>query len=156
MGCNWFEKCGSTDEVYEKLDYIWAKSIKDVDKNIHSVKWEEVCNEERNELHTPLYMRCRESGDWTLLNAWNEQIEITGKQYWPDIVEKVKQAVAQYALPEKVLTNVRYNVRMLFLCEFYSEHCHSEFYDRLLEIYLSGHLPCGYKGRYRKGSIIIY
>ena len=74
----------------------------------------------------------------------------------PGIEEKLKQAIVKYSLPEKVFSNVQYNVLITFICDFYSEQYHSEFYERMLEIYLSGHLPCGYKGRFQKGSIIIY
>lgn len=151
MNCNWFEKCGSREAVYENLDYIWGKNIADVDKNINSIKWENVCIEEDNEVREDLQINYPE-----LRLLRNEQIEIINKKYMPGIMEKIKQAVVEKSLPEGVIKDVQYNVLMIFVCEFYSEQHHSEFFERLLEIYLSGHLPCGYKGRYRKGSILIY
>lgn len=151
MNCNWFEKCGSREEVYENLDYIWAKNIKDVDKNINSIKWENTCIEEDNELRAFLQMNYPD-----LRCLRNEQIEIINKLYIPGIEEKIKQAVVKYSLPERVFIDARANVLLIFICDFYSEQYHSEFYERMLEIYLSGHLPCGYKGRFQKGSIIIY
>lgn len=151
MNCNWFEKCGSREEVYENLDYIWAKNIKDVDKNINSIKWENTCIEEMNEITAYLDMNCPQ-----LSILWNEQVKSIKTMYIPEIEEKLKQAVVKYSLPEIVFIDARANVLLIFICDFYSEQYHSEFYERMLEIYLSGHLPCGYKGRFQKGSIIIY
>lgn len=152
MNCNWFEKCGSQDVEYENLNYIWAKNVKDVEKSINSVKWENTCIEEMNGISDYFYI----NGKQELLNSWNDQAAIIKKLYIPKIEEKIKQAIEEYSLPEGVHIDVRSNVLIMFIGEFFSEYYHSEFYERLLEIYLSGHLPCGYKGKYRQGSIIIY
>ena len=150
MNCNWFEKCGSKETKFEGFDYIWAKNIADVEKNINSTKWENTCIEEMNEISACL------SEFQDLLDLWNEQVENTKKNYIPTIINIVKSSAEKYSLPESVCKDVQWNILMCFICDFYSEQYNSEFYNRLLEIYLSGHLPCGYKGRFQKGSIIIY
>ena len=67
MNCNWFEKCGRREEVYENLDYIWAKDIKDVDKNINSIKWGNTCIEEDNELRAFLQINNKKQGQSTFI-----------------------------------------------------------------------------------------
>ena len=32
----------------------------------------------------------------------------------------------------------------------------NEFFDRMLKIYLSGHLPCGWSGEYPEGKFFVY
>ena len=76
MNCNWFEKCGSREEGYENFNYIWAKDLEDVAKNIDSVKWESTYIEEDNELRMYLQMNYPE-----LRVLRNEQIEFIEKNY---------------------------------------------------------------------------
>ena len=76
MNCNWFEKCGSKEEVYEGFEYIWAKDVKDVEKNINSIKWENTAIEEMNEITMFL-----DKNHMELSRLWNEQIEILNKKY---------------------------------------------------------------------------
>ncbi|PGC52826.1 hypothetical protein COM14_03595 [Bacillus pseudomycoides] len=38
----------------------------------------------------------------------------------------------------------------------YEEYYKSAFYKEMLEIYLSGHIPCGWNGKYPEGNIFIY
>lgn len=147
----WFENCGDKEVVYENLDYIWAKDMKDVEKNVNSIKWENMYIEEMNEITMFLDMNYLE-----LSMLWNEQIEMIERKYMVELRKRIREAANKHSLPERVVSQVGYALKIIFICEFYSEQYHSEFYENLLEIYLSGHLPCGYKGRYRKGSIIIY
>ena len=110
MNCNWFEKCGTKETKFEGFDYIWAKNIADVEKNINSTKWENVCIEEDNELR--VFMQTNYP---ILRNMRNEQIDIINQKYLPSITENIKKAVEKYLLPEGVKTDVEYIVLIIFI-----------------------------------------
>ena len=43
-----------------------------------------------------------------------------------------------------------------WMINFYSEYYKSDFFDKMLAIYLSGHLPCGWSGEYPEGRFFVY
>ena len=48
------------------------------------------------------------------------------------------------------------NIVLILMANFYSDFYKADFFIALLEIYLSGHLPCGWNGSYPEGKIMIY
>jgi len=51
---------------------------------------------------------------------------------------------------------MRFDFINILVIECYKEYTTSEFFDRELDIYLNGHVPCGWQGRYPNGGMIIY
>lgn len=74
----------------------------------------------------------------------------------PEIIDKITQALRNKDLSLDILEDMKMNIITLFMLEFYSEYYSSEFFERMLMIYLSGHLPCAWMGKYPKGRFLIY
>lgn len=56
-----------------------------------------------------------------------------------------------------VLEDVIFNVQTLFMVNDYSEYYMADvFFEQMLEIYLSGHLPCGWSGGQKNGKFKVY
>lgn len=151
FNCAWLQKCGDKEEKFDKFSFIWAKDLSDVKKNIESVKWENVILEESNEFRYFLSENYPVAYD-----KWNEELEKIKERYMPEILSNIQRVINDRNFPESILIDIRYVLNFIYLGDFYSDLYHSELLDNILNIYLSGHLPCGYKGRYGKGSIIIY
>jgi hypothetical protein len=106
-------------------------------------------------------------GDFSsaILLNYEEQYSLIGEEY-----EKVQKEVLAFSkrftvgLKKKeirfggiILSDVKFNVQTLFLINHYSEYYTTDiFFEKMLEIYLSGHLPCGWSGGQKNGIFKVY
>lgn len=119
----------------------------EISESIQSYKWENICLDKKGDFSSAI-----------LLN-YEEQYSLIGEE-----CEKVQKEVLAFSkrftagLKKKgirfggiVLSDVKFNVGTLFLVNHYSEYYIPDvFFEQMLEIYLSGHLPCGWSGGQKK------
>jgi len=86
---------------------------------------------------------------------WNSEIELIKKEYLPSILDKIIERNEKRFLIE-ILDDVKMNIVLILMADFYSDFYKADFFIALLEIYFSGHLPCGWNGSYPEGKIMIY
>lgn len=149
--CNWFENCG--DQNFDKFEVIFLKDKMEISESIQSYKWENICLDKKGDFSSAI-----------LLN-YEEQYSLIGEE-----CEKVQKEVLAFSkrftagLKKKgirfggiVLSDVKFNVGTLFLVNHYSEYYIPDvFFEQMLEIYLSGHLPCGWSGGQKNGIFKVY
>ena len=87
---------------------------------------------------------------------WNTLVELIKSEYLEKLSDKVKKLWIDEDTSEDVWIDFSSSMIDLFLLDYYAGYYKSEFHDQLLEIYLSGHLPCGWKGKYPQGNFIVY
>lgn len=149
--CNWFENCG--DQNFDKFEVILLKEKNEVAEAIQSHKWENIC--------------LAKEGDFasSILRNHIEQYHMMGEER-----EKIRKEVLKLSkrftagLKKKeirfdgiVLEDVIFNVQTLFMVNDYSEYYMADvFFEQMLEIYLSGHLPCGWSGGQKNGKFKVY
>ena len=73
-----------------------------------------------------------------------------------EIIAKIERNWKNEKSRQGILDDVPFNIITLFMLDFYSECFKSEFFDKMLAIYLSGHLPCGWSGEYPDGKFFVY
>ncbi len=151
LQCDWLSRCGDREEIYQNFRFIWAQSLSEAEEKINSVRWENIVGEEKNEIWAFLMEHHPDA-----FEKWNEELARIKEKYVPDIMAAVKDAVTEKNLPESFILDIECNVTMVFIFDFYSELYQCDLMNNILEIYLSGHLPCGYKGRFQKGKVIVY
>ena len=95
-------------------------------------------------------------GDAEKKIVWNVAVGEIKSKYMNEIREKIENKWVDEKSKQYVIDDVQFNVLTLFMLDYYSEYYQSDFYERMLAIYLSGHLPCGWSGEYPKGRFIVY
>lgn len=152
LNCSWLEKCGAPQENLGSLPAIWIRKTDDAIKNISSVRWENACLAEQGNLSEFLAVNYKTEYN----QSWNKIVDTVKTNYMPNIMRLVEDACQKRGLPNEVLNDISFNILSIFLASYFSQYYNSEFFNRLLEIYLSGHLPCGWRGKYPNGSILIF
>ena len=87
---------------------------------------------------------------------WNNLVCFIKDEYLEKLSDKVKKMWIDEDTSDDIWIDISGNVIDLFMLDYYAEWCKSEFFEQLLEIYLSGHLPCGWKGKYPQGKFLVY
>lgn len=150
LECEWLRNCGSEFDLGFEVEYI--KSRSKAEKLIKSMKWENVCLETGGDFTVFLHKNHKEDYN----KYWNEVVIRIKNEYISIISEKIEIAVAEFNDKEAILNDMKFNLITLFMLNFYSEYYSSDFYNKMLKIYLSGHLPCGWSGNYAEGKFIVY
>lgn len=150
LDCPWLQSCGNKDKL--ELDVEYLNSWKEAEKKISYSKWENLCIDRHGDLTVFLCLNHGEEYN----KYWNEKVGIIKENYISIIEDKINPILLGNILSNKILNNMKWNILSLFMLEFYSEFYTSEFYEDMLKIYLAGHLPCGWSGKYPKGKFIVY
>ena len=146
--CNFFSRCGEKDTFEFEVEYV--KSPKEVKKHINSIKWENTCHEISEDFSNFICMQ------YINCNEWNSLVCSVKSEYIEKLCNKVKKMWIDEETSEDIWIDIRCNLIALFMLDYCTEYYKSEFYDQLLEIYLSGHIACGWKGKYPKGKFLVY
>ena len=148
--CNFFARCGQIDKFEFEVEYI--KSSKEVKKHINSLKWENTCLEAAGDFTVFMCIHHKEIYN----NDWNNLVCFVKSEYIEKLSDKVKKMWIDEETSEDIGIDVSSNMIDLFMLDYCTEYYKSEFHTQLLEIYLSGHIACGWKGRYPQGKFLVY
>ena len=149
MNCVFFTRCGEKDDFDFEVEYV--KTVDKAVKQINSTKWENTYLEAANEFS--VFMVRNHMDDFSRAN---DIIKLAKQKYLVEMGEKVKKAWSDEESKDSIWMDVSFIMVKLFSLDHYSEYFKSEFYEHLLEVYLSGHLPCGWKGKYPQGKLIVF
>lgn len=87
---------------------------------------------------------------------WNDEVREIKEQYISKISEKVIFSLKNNDLSVGILDDIKMNLLSIFMLEYYAKYYSSDYYTKMLEIYLAGHLPCGWLGEYPNGKFVVY
>ena len=82
----------------------------------------------------------------------NEKVEYYRENYIPQIERVLQNKAKQAGFAENIITDIRFNLLIILEANYFSDLYRDAFWNQMLEIYKSGHIPCGYK----KGVFLIY
>ncbi len=133
-----------------EVEYI--KSKKQLKKLIASIKWENVCLEAEGDFTAYLHKNHKEDYN----KYWNDMVRKIKSEYINTIAEDIMNALGDFEGKDDIIIDMKANLVSLFMIHFYSEHYKSDFYDKMLKIYLAGHVPCGWSGKYPEGRFQVY
>ena len=148
--CHWFSRCGMRDEFSFEVDYLDEAEC--VEQYIASSKWENVCLEKRGDFTSYLSLNYREE----YRKSWNVLVREVKEKFFPSVLDKVQCSLREKDLPLSCVDDIKFNLLNLFMFNFYSDYYKDEFWDNMLAIYLAGHLPCGWSGKFPEGKFIVY
>lgn len=151
-----FTSCGSESVI--NISY----GIEFVDKErmyeaISGSKWKNIKTEEFNNL----FAWYKSTG---VMLDWNRTVTKIKKEEIPDIDISLKETIKILFEKETkpVYDALHYDILMILMnCKIKSLQSHETnqspaFYNELLKIYQSGHLPCGWRGKYPRGNMLVF
>lgn len=133
-------------------NYSNFKSMKQVEKSINSVKWENICLEERNKVTGFLAVNFPDEYN----KYWNMLVEEIKQNVIPIIEKKLDILLEENRITVLIKQSILFDIVNIIMVRSYEKYIQSDFYDRMLAIYENGHLPCGWEGKYPIGEIKIY
>lgn len=150
----WFSACGEPVEVPGAMA---VKNTKEALKGISSVRWENIILEYRGDFTTDLCLlsiRSQEKPD----RQWNPLAVEFKEAHLPALEALWQKALEPLGLWEKpVIDDLRFCVLGIAVIDAYKDLLETpEFFRRLLALYQSGRLPCGWKGKKDKGCFLVY
>ena len=109
--------------------------------------------EARNRLTVDLHHHSRQEYD-----QWNEITDEAKSKIVTPLAEEVwKPKVSELEFPEAVVSDLRWNVLAAVMEHAYRNETRIEpFFKRLLVVYQSGHLPCGWDGVWPDGRLLVF
>ena len=57
---------------------------------------------------------------------------------------------------QELLNTINWDITSVFIFEYFKKIYTNSFYYDLLKVYKSGHIPCGWKGKFPEGKMLIY
>jgi len=148
---NWFCNCGNEINTSININCEYSKNWKLASANCKSSKWENVQTETRN-IMTSLLDR-----DWSdKFQMWNN-IGAQAKQLCKTgVTPKIEEYINNKSLDVIVLHSIEWDIITAMMEYAYSPYVKSGFYTELLKVYENGNFPCGWKGKWPDGNLLIY
>jgi len=147
-GVEWFANVGIQDGSDTK---IVLTSWKEALKSCNSLKWENLCLEAANQYRERLAERSMKR-----LRKWNDLVDEIKKVSIPFVQAKIATVVKEHNLPSTFEGTVQWDILHLCMeCE-YADVYPPGFYASQAYWYANGRFPCGWKGKFPEGKLIIY
>ena len=151
LSIDWLGNCGKRNMPIIDSKYLVVKNIKKVRKDIDSILWENVCLENRNQLTVFLAFNKPEIYN----NFWNDGVDEIKQDILPEIINNI-EAKCQELLIENAVGSIQFDIVNTIMTLSCRDYFHSVFYEDMLKVYKSGHLPCGWKGGFNRGKFEIF
>ena len=143
---NWFGKCGINEEI-QGINVEYVKDQKTFEKRMGGRKWQNYVFSRANDMSEYLLNMGEKYADEA-----NEKNIFYRENYIPQIRQNFQDKVEKFELAQRITSDIEFNLLVILRARLFSELYRDSFWDQLLEIYRSGHIPCGYK----KGTFLIY
>lgn len=151
LSTNWLDNCGKDENLNLDVDCIFIKEVDIVKKEIDSIRWENICLENRNELTMFLAFNKPE-----IYNGfWNDGVYEIKDNVLPKIRNDIKKRCNELLI-ENAVVSIESNIVNIIMTLSYRAYFNSPFYENMLRIYKSGHIPCGWSGKLYNGKFKIY
>lgn len=147
----WFENCNRKNAT-SKYEISYAKDINSVVKHCSSIRWQNITLEKSQDVHSYLIVKRVNT-----LYTWNETVLEIKKDILPQILQKAENKWNEKYDREQEITNIlRWNISNILILSAFRKYKNEPFHEELLNIYEQGYFPCGWKGTYPEGKIIIF
>jgi hypothetical protein len=150
---DWFSRCGEPDEFDVTMNVEGVKSWPQAMKSCKTRTWENVELEARNQLTMALHNHDRER-----YQDWNKITIKFKKDVVTPLTKKVWEPFQQeHGLDIKLVHCVQWDILAAMMENAYMSSKHgSYFFLELLTVYEAGHFPCGWRGEWPQGSLVVY
>jgi tRNA/tmRNA/rRNA uracil-C5-methylase (TrmA/RlmC/RlmD family) len=144
---DWFSCVGKQDTSAAIVLSSWKEAI----ESCGSHDWQNLCLEAANQLRERILQRSRER-----FKRWNEIVDEVKPTTEALVRRKIEAVVRQHKLPLVFMHSVQWDVLHLCMEAEYADVFPPAYYASQAYWYVKGHFPCGWKGEFPKGMLIIY
>ncbi|SFE54707.1 hypothetical protein SAMN04487969_103327 [Paenibacillus algorifonticola] len=146
----WFSKCGEETDLTLHYDFSFVNNWKEAEKSLNS-RWDNFKLEIRNGLTVSLHKEYLEA-----YRQWNS-ITIEAKKLLKNgALNDISLFAKNNNLNESVYESVEWDLLTAMMEYAYSPYIEPGFYTELLKVYQSGHIPCGWKGKWPEGQLLVF
>lgn len=146
-GADWFNRVGVIDTDTAIVLSSWYEAV----ESCSSPEWEDLCFEALNQLRERLAERSMQR-----FRRWNDLVDELKPVARALVRRKTKKVVEENNLPKVFLDNVDRDVLLLALEAEYADVFPPAFYASQAYWYTKGHFPCGWRGEFPNGTLVIY
>jgi len=147
----WFENCGNMNAT-SKYEVSYAKYIDSVIKHCSSTRWENLLLDKSEDVSSYITVYRVQTK-----YRWNEVVHIIKKDILPELLEYVEEKWnIKYGESKEIKLEIYSTLLTFLLLYAFREYKEEPFHNELLNIYEQGYFPCGWKGTYPNGKIIIF
>lgn len=143
----WFSRVGVKDTMAAIVLSSWQEAI----KHCSSLEWENLVIEASNQYCERLVERSKER--W---RQWNKIVVELKKITEPFVRQKIEVVARKNNLPQVFENLVQWDILGVCLEAEYADVYPPSFYASQAYWYVNGHFPCGWKGEFPEGKLIIY
>ena len=124
------------------------KTVKEAEKNINSLKWENFVLDKRGDFTVYLF---KNHGD--IYKHWNELVDSVKEEIIPQIKESLDNLIAEGQLVASMKDQIEFDfigLAIYLTIKNVVPQAESTFFDDLYALYQAGYIPCGFaKGYYK-------
>lgn len=146
LNLDWFGKCGIKEKI-QGINIEFVKDQRTFEKKIGGLNWQNYVLNRANDMSEYLLNMGEKYADEA-----NEKNVFYRENYIPKIRLAFQDKVKKYELSQRITSDIEFNLLVILRANLFSELYTDIFWDQILEIYKSGHIPCGYK----KGVFLVY
>lgn len=145
--CDWFRAAGHRDADGVEILSSWFEAI----ESCSSPDWQDLLLETANRFREHLAERSMDR-----FRRWNEIVLAVKPITMALVAEKTRVVVLENDLPQVFLNTVNWDILHLCMESEYADVFPPRFYASLAYWYVRGHFPCGWRGDYQAGTLVIY
>ncbi|MCR8984426.1 hypothetical protein NW801_04925 [Brevibacillus laterosporus] len=121
-----------------------------MEKKLNS-NWDNLKLQIRNSLTSSLHENWREEyREWNNITMEAKSILNNG------VLKKLSTHVQENKLGNSVYESIEWDLLCAMMEYAYSPYVEPGFHSELIKVYESGHIPCGWKGTWSQGSLLIF
>lgn len=143
----WFRNVGVRDADSVEVLSSWKQAI----KSCSSRGWEDLCLEAANQYRSRLIEKSLER-----FRRWNDVVDVVKPAAVALVGEKTAGAIAEHHLPKAFLDTVQWDILHLCMEAEFADVYPPGFYASQGYWYVKGHFPCGWRGKFPDGKLVIY
>ncbi|URZ14177.1 hypothetical protein [Clostridium felsineum] len=148
---SWFENCESTNAT-SKYAISYAKDVDSVIKHCSSTRWENLLLDKEQDVSSYITVYRVKTK-----YPWDDVVTIIKKEILPEILEIIEEKWnSKYGESKEIKLEIYSTIFTFLVLYAFREYKEEPFHNELLSIYEQGYFPCGWKGTYPRGKIIIF
>ena len=136
------------EERETNIQITQLKTVKEAEKNINSLKWENFVLDKRGDFTVYLF---KNHGD--IYKYWNELVDSVKEEIIPQIKESLDNLIAEGQLVTSMKDQIEFDfigLAIYLTIKNVVPQAESTFFDDLYALYQAGYIPCGFaKGCYK-------
>lgn len=136
------------EERETNIPITQLKTVKEAEKNINSLKWENFVLDKRGDYTVYLFKNHSD-----IYKHWNELVDSVKEEIIPEIEARLDNLIAESKLVASMKDQIKFDIISLAIYLTIKKElpqAESTFFDDLYALYQAGYIPCGFaKGRYK-------